>query len=732
MATRLSESAAASARRAPSSEISDHLAGRDDSGAGFTSGALFLEGAAGTGKTTAAVQRLLYLLDQGHRASSLLVLVPQRTLGLPYLHALRSRTTYAGSTTQVLTVGGLARRWVALFWPLIAARAGFANPDRPPTFLTLETAQYHMARLVRPLMEEQGLFDSVTIDRNRLYSQILDNLNKAAVVGFVHTEIGHRLQMAWMGEAAQAHVYADAQRCAELFRQHCLQHNLLDFSLQLEIFRDYLWPMPACRNHLQRTFRHLIADNIEEDTPFTHDLLRDWLPSLDSALLIYDQRAGYRQFLGADPQSAYALKGLCQHHLVFDESHVTSPALQSLGVRLGRVLDLPPPAEPTNVDQEAVRNTLVYEYFRYYPDMLDWVARQIATLIAKGTPPGEIVILAPFLSDALRFSLINRLERIQVPARSHRPSRALRDEPATRCLLTLAAIAHPQWGICPSRFDFAYALMLAIDEMDLVRAQLLAEIVYRVKEGSPNLSSFEDIYPEMRDRITYVIGGRYDTLRLWLTNAQQQTERPLDHFLSRLFGEILSQPGFGFFANHDAGRVAATLVESVQKFRWGVGPTLTSSPENGEALPPPPLGYEYAKMVEDGVIAAQYIRSWQDPTDQQVDAVLLAPAYTFLMSNRPVNIQFWLDVGSHGWFQRLYQPLTHPYVLSRQWETGKAWTDGDEFATSQQRLYHLTLGLLARCRQQIYLGLSELSEQGFEHRGPLLWAINHVLQKTPI
>ena len=35
--------------------------------------------------------------------------------------------------------------------------------------------------------------------------------------------------------------------------------------------------------------------------------------------------------------------------------------------------------------------------------------------------------------------------------------------------------------------------MLAIDEMDLVRAQLLAEIVYRVKEGSPNLSSFEDI-----------------------------------------------------------------------------------------------------------------------------------------------------------------------------------------------------------------------------------------------
>ena len=61
-------------------------------------------------------------------------------------------------------------------------------------------------------------------------------------------------------------------------------------------------------------------------------------------------------------------------------------------------------------------------------------------------------MLAPFLSDALRFSLIERLAAGWTsPARSHRPSRSLREEPATQCLLTLAALAHPQWGICPSQ-----------------------------------------------------------------------------------------------------------------------------------------------------------------------------------------------------------------------------------------------------------------------------------------
>ena len=76
------------------------------------------------------------------------------------------------------------------------------------------------------------------------------------------------------------------------------------------------------------------------------------------------------------------------------------------------------------------------------------------------------------------------------------------------------------------------------------------------------------------------------------------------------------------------------------------------------------IGKEYLLMVQDGVIAAQYMRSWQA---REGGAVLLAPAYTFLMSNYPVDYQFWLDAGSSGWFERLFQPLTHPYVLGRGW-----------------------------------------------------------------
>jgi len=710
---------------------------------------VFLEGPAGAGKTTAGVRRLLRLLERGVPARSILVIAPQRTLATPYHEALHRPAVQPGGQATIVTVGGLARRMVDLFWPLVAEKAGFARPDQPPVFLTLETAQYYMARLVRPLLD-QGYFETVVIDRNRLYSQILDNLNKAAVVGFPHTEIGERLKAAWGGEQSQRRIYDETQACAVCFREHCLAHNLLDFSLQLEVFTKHLWPTsPAssvdggagllCRDYLLRTYTHLIVDNVEEDTSVAHDLLAEWLGRCRSALLIYDADAGYRRFLGADPENALALGDLCDERVAFGDSFVTSPALRALGAELARSLNRSAGAQEHESEKSEIPTALAYEYHRYHPQMLDWTADEIARLVRdEGVPPGEIVVLAPFLTDALRFSLMNRLEQREIPSRSHRPSRALREEPATRCLLTLAAIAHPEWAIPPSRFDVAYALVQAIEGLDLVRAQLLVEIVYRVRDNRPTLSSFDQINPAMQERLTFVLGGRYERLRAWIEDyvaerlplAVEESQResaPFDHFLSRLFGEVLSQEGYGFHRDYDAGRVAANLIESVQKFRWvAIGETWFS-PKNQVSL-----GQEYLEMVQAGVIAAQYILDWRL---QPEDAVLLAPAYTFLMSNRPVDYQFWLNVGGTGWWERLYQPLTHPYVLSRRWprdgegRTDAVWTDSDEVEARQDALYRLTLGLIRRCRRQIYLGLSELGEQGYEQKGPLLHAVQRVLRR---
>lgn len=698
---------------------------------------IFLEGPAGTGKTTVGVERLVHLLESGIPGNDVLILVPQRALGKPYYSALYIPGLISGGLPNVITIGGLARRMVELFWPLISQRAGFDNPDQPPHFLTLETAQYYMAHLVHPLLE-QGAFESVVIDRNRLYSQIIDNLNKAAINGYSHTEISQRLKSAWVGELAQLSIYEDAQQCATLFREYCLRHNLLDFSLQIEVFARFLWSEPLCQEYLHRNYRHLIADNIEENPTIAHDILRSWLPEFKSSLLIFDQDAGYRLFLGADPGEAYTLSTVCTQQMCFSESFVTNPPLEALAAAVDQILRQETTVDPLqnastsdklsshNVVEQALPDdpALAFYFSRthYYPEMLDEVARQIADLVKDtGIPPGEIAVLAPFLSDALRFSLTYRLESYGIPVRSYRPSRALRDEPASQCLLTLAALAHPEWGIVPPRADIATTLLQAISDLDLVRARLLAEIVYRFKDGKPVLTAFDRITPIMRERISFTIGERYERLREWLRTYSEQPPIELDHFLARLFGEVLSQPGFGFHTDFKSSEVTANLIESVQKFRRA-----TEQPQGESSIS---LGQEYFQMVQDGVIAAAYVQSMQE---QPENAVFLAPAYTFLMQNRPVEYQFWLDVGSRSWFERIAQPLTHPYVLNRRWPVGHLWTQTEEDVSSRDSMGRLTLGLIRRCRGQIYLGLSQLNEQGFESRGPLLRVLDRVLRSYPV
>lgn len=675
---------------------------------------LFVCGPAGTGKTTAAVKRMRFLLDQGVPADSILMLTPQRTMQEPFLDLLYSPERSAGGEVTSATMGGLARRIVDLFWPIAAEAAGFDRPDQPPIFLSLETAQYYMAHIVRPLLE-QGYFESVTMDRNRLYSQILDNLNKAAVIGFPHTQIAERLDAAYYGDPAQRRVYMDAQDCANRFREYCLQNNLLDFSLQMEVFSNILWQLPQARDYLTRTYRHLIYDNVEEDNARSHDIIRDWLPDFDSALLLFDPSGGFRYFLGADIITGRSLVQLCDAQIEMQESFVSTASVTFL--REGLINAIDPTFESTVESQKPDGSPLSLVQSHFYPELLDTVVDETEKLISSGTPPSEIVILAPYLSDALRFSITNRLEARSIPWRSHRPSRSLRDEPASHALITFAALAHPHWNIHPPKFDVAYALMRSIDGLDLVRAQLLTDIVYRQRDLS--LSSFENIKSDVQERITFSLGNRYSTLRDWLGVYREGMPLPLDHFFRKFFGEVLSQAGFGYHSDFDSVRVAGSLVESVKNFRVAMEPSIV-----GNDRPDFDMGREYLAMLEEGVIAASYIEGWKS---QDKEAVLVSPAHTFLMMNRPVTYQFWLDSGSSGWYERLVQPLTHPHVLSREWQPGRMWTDADEVQESKKAMARLISGLLLRCRERIYLGISELGESGFEQRGELLRAFQKVL-----
>jgi len=679
-------------------------------------GSTFLEGIPGSGKTTAGLQRVIQLISSGIPPESIIVLVPQRTLALPYYHALGKADLPSGGMVQIVTMGGMAQHMIELFWPLISIAAGFKQSIRQPKFLTLETAQYYLEKIIGPFIEK-GYFESIKIDHNHLLSQIIDNLNKAAVIGFPHTSFGERLKNACIGEPGQRHVFEEAQECANEFRLFCLNKNLLDFSLQIEIFVKFLWPSFICQSYLKNRYRHLIYDNVEEDVPIVHDIVLDWLSDFESALFIYDVDGGYRSFLGADSQSGYQFKKACDHVMSFSNSQILSNDMFLLQDRIQQKIL----SNKTHESRINVNHTLELSTPRFFPQMINDIVQRIADLInLESAKPEDFVILAPYLSDSLRFTLANEMNLIGIPFRSHRPSRSLLEEPATRCLLTLSKIAHPTWDLKPSQFDFRYALMQSISKLDLIRSDLLSKTLYHPDQLEKGLGSFTQLNSEMKMRISFTFGNLYESLRLWLKQYMEGQIVELDIFLSRLFGEILSQPGFGFSTDLDKASIAARLLDSIKNFR------IISEDEFSD---PALLGKEYIAMIESGILAAQYLPIWED---NEESAVLLSPAYTYLMMNRPAKYQFWLDIGSISWWERIYQPLTHPYVLNRNWRDGEIWTDIHEFSANQASMARLVTGLLRRCTGKVFLYTAMVNEQGRDEKGPLIRCLNAILKGSNI
>ena len=680
---------------------------------------LFLEGPAGAGKTTAGINRLTHLLQAGVPGKNILLFFPQRNLGTRYQQTIANYSHRGFSLPVSATYGGFARRILNLFWPAIVECFPSLEQDIDPTFLTLESSLYFLSRIVEPLIQNKGFFSTVVIQRNRLYSQILDNLNKSAVHAFPYTEISDRLSSSWIGDPTQSEIYRQAQVAADRFREYCIQNNLLDYSLQIDLFNQSIHQIPLIKEYLSNQFKHLIYDNCEEDIPVAHDLIHDLLPHLDSSLIIFDQNAGYRNFLGASPNNAFRLSDACDERINFQTVFTTSPGLQAINQRLTEeIKNLPSSTKGTFRSSES---PISINYQPSYPEMTEWVAGQIHALITKGVSPGEIVILAPYLSDSLRFLLLSALSKYSISATSHRPSRALRDEPVTQALLTIAALAHPQWEIFPSPYEVSLAFVQIFQELDLTRSYLLAgQALKNNPSAGVQLSDFENIPSKYQDRITFFTGNLYQGLLDWMNAYASEPPLPLDHFLTHLFGEILSRPGYGFYNELSKGRVTSQIIESVNKFRSSAGNVLGFDHMQS--------GKEYYRMVKTGVLANQYIRAW---TDLSKEDVFLSPAYTFLLNNKPVDYQFWLDIGSRGWYERIYQPLTNPHVLHRNWPLGQPWSDAEEQRQNMDTLDCLTTGLIRRCRKSIFGCLTERDERGFEQKGALLISLNKTLSDSP-
>lgn len=674
-------------------------------------GSIFLYGKSGSGKTATAHWYIKQLLHNGTNPGQILLLTPQRNYQNSYREFFSQKLSKP-FTIQSATLSGLARKYLQIFWPLVLEDPLYPFEPKPPTFLTLETAQYYMMSIVKEKLN-QGKFIDILLDPNRLTSQLLDNLNKSALVGFDPSTIESRLSSAWSGDRKYLRSYADMQETVIQFRELCFKNSLIDFSLQLEVFSKVIWRHPLANEKFFSDHRHLIIDHVEEDVPVAHDLMIEWIPKTESCLAIYNTDGGYRTMLGADPLSARRLSNLCSEQIELVLSKNRPKVIETIREKAE---DLVQENLHTNFHEEIKSNfsdhfSIIYS--KYFPGLIDQIAEKIYSLIKdEKVTPSDIAVLAPYVNDALTVTLGGRLEQRGLSFANLRPSRAIADNPYIRSILTIAKLCYPKFGLNVSRVEFSKALFVLFDGIDLIRATLISDIVLRANN---ELSEFSKINEKMRDRIGESNGKKFEYLRSWIEKQRIEEPYPLDILIRKAFGELLSTPGFSLAQPSTETANIANLIESIRKFRLTITPDQEIDPSINLWL-----AQEYIEWIEGGILAAAHRVQIES---HGKDEIILMPATSFLMEGKSVKAQFWLDIGSPGWFERVDQPLTHPYVLSRNWDNEKKWTDTEEYNYNKIALARAIKGLLGLAADKVYFCYSQFGENGFEQNGMLLRVI---------
>ena len=602
---------------------------------------------------------------------------------------------------------------VMLFFPLIfeqlKLKAQFPLRLRP------ETEQELATKLWRDQSDWTALCE---LDNEyRLVRQTLDLMQLAGASGVPTEDVSVILQQGLSGLNLdhQNSTYL-WQRMGELlliWQKWCLDRGLLTYGLIYELYWRYLLPNSQYQAHLQKRYRGIFADDVDDYPAIARDLFEVMLDKGAFAVFTYNPNGKIRLGLNADPDYLAGLATRChQEQLNFTSNNLA-----------------------TEFADTAVNLVAESAYLVEAPDSIQSLQtisraellRQTAEIIVdavhnKKVQPETIAIIAPGLDEIARYSLIQILSAKNIRVTPLNEQRPIISSPLVRSLLTLLGLVYADLGRLVDRDAIAEMLVVFSQksqgnkltaDIDPVRAGLIADYCYHVDPENPYLSPVET-FPRW-DRLGHQATNAYQAIVSWIEASKAKQQKQPFFTPTILLSEAIAH----FLVNKinlssDRRAILRELMETAQHF-WEVDRRLRQNEPRFQTQAATTA--QFIQLLRRGTITANP-RPIRQFTPQK-GAVTLATVFQYRSLRTSHTWQFWLDASSPLWSQGGAATLFAAPLFLRQW-SGKTWMPEEEYEMDNRRLQRILRDIMARAEQKIFLCHSDLGVNGTEQGGALL------------
>lgn len=687
---------------------------------------IYLTGIAGTGKTTVLTERFRTLLDSGVSSDSILVILGDSAHRERFQQIADQSQQQALHNLTITTFFGFAREAVTFNWPNVGARAGFHNRLRPPLPLTYDMAQTMMWQIVGPMLKD-GYFSDLRLRPQQIVSQLLDNMVRAAFNGLTVEDAIEKQLVSWGTDPEHRRQLKDAENAALQFRSRCFANSLVDTALIIDIFNRFIVHDPKLYSAQVGRYSHLLVDNAEEQTPVGIEFVRKLLAPgsrIQTAVIAQDDGGGYKRFLSASPELAKGLDSAADVSVRLAENFNQADSVYQIAHQVNHFLL---GAQPTGTEKQIRDSIIGHLHTRYRRQMLGQLGPAIKHILsAENLDPSNIAIILPYMDGALRFKLTQSLSQSGIPYQINRRRESPREIPQVRAWLTWLLLANDwrdsavdsdRFGLIkPTTHDIAEALSLSIQGLDAVRARMIADTLYDQNAGIFNNRSL--LTNKQIERMGEHHLDAVDMLVMWLNEHGSRSENPLspDFFFHGLFSELLSRPPFQESPDTGLAAVCDWLIQMASRFRQAGGRVIDSSSES--------VGLALVQGIYSGLVTAHPPAVGASPNP---NGVFISTIQTYLLEERPVAVQIWLETSATGWWDLPRQPLSNGFVLDPRWSINQTWTLEDDVRIRNEQLSRVVVGLCSRCSNGIFVATSDLDRRGARQEGPLFKAIQPFL-----
>ncbi|MEK6266633.1 MAG: hypothetical protein N2B06_17950 [Clostridium sp.] len=648
---------------------------------------ILVKGNSASGKTTLAISKYRNMIENENiKSTSILCLFMNKYQNITWTKDMIFSTS---GEIRKSSYYGFIRKELSLDWPYVVENCKqIENNLLKPEFASFDATNYAMKALVEHFRTSKGYFSDITSTSSKIASDLISNINNAALSLVPFNEIGTRLYNSLeVKDFLVKETYNQLDEVTEYYISKLLGNGVVDYGLCFYLYNNYL--LRDARYCSINNIKYLIVDDIDEASPAELELIFKIINNVDKAYLFYNPKGGFCSYYGANTDYLKEKLNIEYHEFTLDDHFCCNDEF----INFARVIDNRAHnhyAEEINGNLEAYIDMTS----QLRSEMVQKILLKIEELLMQGFKPADIAVICPFNDFIIAYALQKKAKTLGISIMETSKQYRFIDNEYLHPLIVLAVLCNDYKSIKLTGEDYKnfFSFML---QLDPIRSSLLSSLVV-----SSELPELDD---EVKDRVGATYVDKYIKLKNWIENYKihfSEHKMPLAEFFRRAFLEVLII--LPKVKEHIADYI--NLYECCESFVN----TLNKLEFKGR-----PSEERFIEFILREGSEFYSLNEIQEKLLQD-NAILLTSPYTYLTSNLSSKVQIWTDISSNMWCSRNIKELSNSYVLRSNWDINDIYTQEKENNNIYGILMSVVHGLLRKCSGELYIYGSEYSLNGYQ------------------